>query len=473
MSKASPRRVLMVEDTVSLATLYRSHLEAEGFIVDAAETGAEARRYYNSTEYDAVLLDLGLPDVSGIELLGELREDHSGTSVVIITANASIAMAVQAVRQGAYDYLIKPVTRDRLVTTIKNALERTTLKQALKTAPPKETEGSFHGFIGASDTMRVVYQKIKSVAQSKASVFITGDSGTGKELCAEAVHALSPRAAGPFVAINCGAIPKDLMESEIFGHLKGSFTGAIADREGAARMADGGTLFLDEICEMDLGLQTKLLRFLQTGLIQRVGSAATEEVDIRVICATNRSPMDEVRAGRFREDLYFRLHVLPVHLPPLRERGNDTLEIAEHFLRQFAVEEGKRFKQFSPEAQRALIAHDWPGNIRELQNAVRQAVVLHDGETIERHMLDQLIAEDRAAPAEPQLDVDDLRAAGDVPISRSFAGMELWQIEKQAIEGTIEACGGSIPKAAKMLGVSPSTIYRKKESWETRNAPRD
>ncbi|MDH3740175.1 MAG: sigma-54 dependent transcriptional regulator, partial [Hyphomicrobiales bacterium] len=360
-----------------------------------------------------------------------------------------------------------------LVTTIKNALERTTLKQALKTAPAKDADGSFHGFIGASDAMRAVYHKIRSVAQSKASVFITGDSGTGKELCAEAVHALSPRAAGPFVAINCGAIPKDLMESEIFGHLKGSFTGAISDREGAARLADGGTLFLDEICEMDLALQTKLLRFLQTGLIQRVGSAATEEVDIRVICATNRSPMDEVRTGRFREDLYFRLHVLPVHLPPLRERGQDTLEIARHFLKQFAIEEGKGFKLFSREAEQALTAHDWPGNIRELQNAVRQAVVLYDGETIERHMLDQLICKDKEAPTGPELDVGDLREAGDVPVSRSFTGMELWQIEKQAIEGTIAACDGSIPKAARVLGVSPSTIYRKKEAWETRNAAQD
>ena len=318
----------MVEDTISLATLYHSHLEAEGFQVDAAETGAQARRFFADNDYDAVLLDLGLPDVSGIDLLAELREGQSRASVVIITANASISMAVQAVRQGAYDYLIKPVARDRLVTTIKNALERTTLKQALKTSPSRETDGTFHGFIGASDAMLNVYQKIKSVAQSKASVFITGESGTGKELCAEAIHALSPRAAGPFVAINCGAIPKDLMESEIFGHLKGSFTGAIADREGAASMADGGTLFLDEICEMDLALQTKLLRFLQTGLIQRVGSASTEKVDIRVICATNRAPLQEVQAGRFREDLYFRLHVLPVHLPPLRQRGNDTLLIA-------------------------------------------------------------------------------------------------------------------------------------------------
>ncbi|MGI9463845.1 MAG: sigma-54-dependent transcriptional regulator, partial [Aestuariivirgaceae bacterium] len=432
-----PKRVLMVEDTISLAALYRGHLEAEGFKVDAAETGSQARRFCAANDYDAILLDLGLPDIPGIELLSEFRENQSGASIVIITANASISMAVQAVREGAYDYLIKPVTRDRLITTIKNALERTTLRQALKTSPARDTEGSFHGFIGASPVMCTIYQKIKSVAQSKASVFITGESGTGKELCAEAVHALSPRAAGPFVAINCGAIPKDLMESEIFGHLKGSFTGAISDREGAARLADGGTLFLDEICELDLALQTKLLRFLQTGLIQRVGSAATEEVDIRVICATNRLPLDEVRAGRFREDLYFRLHVLPVHLPPLRERGQDTLDIANHFLNQFAVEEGKRFKTFSNDAQSALIAHNWPGNIRELQNAVRQAIVLHDADIVERHMLDPLISAIQADNSALALEVDGLRQAAETPVARSLAGLELWQIEKQAIESTI------------------------------------
>jgi DNA-binding NtrC family response regulator len=297
-------------------------------------------------------------------------------------------------------------------------------------------------------------------------VFITGESGTGKELCAVAIHSLSPRAGGPFIAINCGAIPRDLMESEIFGHLKGSFTGAISDREGAAKQAHGGTLFLDEICELDFALQTKLLRFLQSGLIQRVGSTATEKVDIRVICATNRSPLDEVREGRFREDLYYRLHVLPIHLPPLRERGHDIVMIARQFLTQYSREEAKAFQSIAPAAEAALLAHRWPGNVRELQNAIRQAVVLNDAEVLELSMLPPLAEGGGPALPEAVQPVDlDLAGLGRGDAPSAFVGKELRQIEKDAIESTIQACGGSIPRAAKMLGVSPSTIYRKRDTW--------
>ena len=425
---------------------------------------------FSSTTYTmSFLLDLGLPDIAGIDLLREVRAKFPGISVVIITANASIAMAVQAVREGAYDYLIKPVTKDRLVTTLNNALERTALKQALAAEPPGDEETAFAGFIGTSPVMQQVYQKIRSVARSKASVFITGDSGTGKELCAEAVHRLSGRTTAPFVAINCGAIPKDLMESEIFGHLKGSFTGAIQDRNGAASMADGGTLFLDEICELDLALQTKLLRFLQTGLIQRVGSTVMEQVDVRIVCATNRSPLDEVRAGTFREDLYFRLHVLPIHMPRLRDRGADIVEIANRFLGQFSREEEKSFVRFSDKAVARLMAHSWPGNVRELQNAIRQAVVLNDGEAVEDNMLSGLVSGSvsrSTAGVAPEIDVEDMRQAASAPELAPSVGPELWQIERQAIERAIENCNGSIPKAAKLLGVSASTIYRKREAWQ-------
>jgi DNA-binding NtrC family response regulator len=467
------KRLLLVEDTISLAALYKQQIETGDFAVDHAETGADARAFLKNERYDVILLDLGLPDIPGIDILREVRQAFPGTSVVIITANASIAMAVQAVREGAYDYLIKPVTKDRLVTTIKNAVERSALKQALTSKAPVKCEGGFCGFIGSSPAMQAVYDKINSVARSKASVFITGESGTGKELCAEAIHRSSGRSHGPFVAINCGAIPKDLMESEIFGHLKGSFTGAIADRDGAARMADGGTLFLDEICELDLALQTKLLRFLQTGLIQRVGAASTEKVDIRVICATNRSPMEEVEAKRFRQDLYFRLHVLPIHMPALRERGRDIVDIARHFLVQFSAEEGKSFERISADAEQVLLTNDWPGNVRELQNAVRQCVVLSDADELSAEMLLPVTGGTAAQPVARtvgavgqgavalEMDVEELRQA-----QSRRAGMELWQIEKEAIESTIAACQGSIPKAAKILGVSPSTIYRKREAWQ-------
>jgi DNA-binding NtrC family response regulator len=412
------------------------------------------------------LIDLVLPDGDGFELLHEWHPQKGGMSIVIITANASITKAVQAVREGAYDYLIKPITRDRLLTTVHNAIERARLKQAVKSMPQRPAAGSFFGFIGNSEPMQQAYRKIRSLAQSKASVFVTGESGTGKELCAVAIHSLSPRAGGPFIAINCGAIPKDLMESEIFGHLKGSFTGAISDREGAAKQAHGGTLFLDEICELDFALQTKLLRFLQSGMIQRVGSTATEKVDIRVICATNRSPLDEVKEGRFREDLYYRLHVLPIHLPPLRERGHDILMIARHFLTLYAREEAKGFERIAPAAEATLLGHRWPGNVRELQNAIRQAVVLNDAEVLDAEMLPVLSSAGGAPAGEVVTPVGlDLAGLGHVEPARSFVGKELWQIEKDAIESTIAACGGSVPRAAKVLGVSPSTIYRKRENW--------
>lgn len=331
-------------------------------------------------------------------------------------------------------------------------------------APTPQPQGpagdSFFGLVGSSEPMQEVYARIRSVAPSRATVFITGESGTGKELAAEAVHGLSPRAKGPFIAINCGAIPRDLMDSEIFGHLKGSFTGAIASRDGAAKLAHRGTLFLDEVCEMDFALQTKLLRFLQTGVIRRIGATTTEKVDARVVCATNKSPVEEVRGGRFREDLYYRLHVLPVDLPPLRQRGADILLIARHFLALYAREEGKAFRRLSREAEDALVRHDWPGNVRELQNAVRQAVVLDDGEMLDAHMLPPLGAGSTAvAPTRSSSLLDERFSAG------PFGG-ELWRIEKHAIESAIAACGGSIPQAARLLGVSPSTIYRKREAWQ-------
>ncbi len=461
-------RILLVEDSQSLAAIYRAQLETRGFEVDHADTGRAGLGLADRSDYPLILLDLGLPDLDGLELLRAWRAAAKPAEIIVITANASIAKAVQAVREGAYDYLVKPITRDRLLTTIDNALDRNRLRQSVAISKERPQAGSFCGFIGDSEAMQAVYRKIRSVAQSRASIFITGDSGTGKELCAEAIHRSSPRAAGPFVAINCGAIPKDLMESEIFGHLKGSFTGAISDREGAARLAHGGTLFLDEICELDLGLQTKLLRFLQTGLIQRVGSTATEKVDIRVLCATNRSPVEEVRQGRFREDLFYRLHVVPIHLPTLSERGDDVLRLSRHFLTQFAREEAKSFRRYSPVAERTLLAHDWPGNVRELQNAIREAVVLNEGEVIEAHMLRiagtlaPVLASGDAG--EPALDVADLRTRA-ASAGTSLIGRELRDIERQAIETTIAACDGSVPRAAKLLGVSPSTIYRKRESW--------
>ena len=331
------------------------------------------------------------------------------------------------------------------------------------TAPDEE---GFHGFIGKSPAMKAVYRTIESVADSKATVFVTGESGTGKEVTAEAIHAAGRRRSGPFVAINCGAIPENLLESELFGHVKGAFTGAVENRIGAAKAADGGTLFLDEICEMDLKLQVKLLRFLQTGMIQRVGSAAAEPVNVRIVCATNRDPEHEVVAGRFREDLYYRLNVIPVALPPLRDRGEDIAIIAEMLAHRIAEEEGRSFSGFSKSSEAIFKSHDWPGNVRELQNTLRRAVITGSGSKLDISAISSaapraIVAPEAAAPNHNAFENPAKPAA-----SGDFARMTLEEVERLVIEQAIARSAGNICKAARSLQVSPSTIYRKLERWE-------
>jgi two-component system, repressor protein LuxO len=451
MGASPPNRVLIVEDSASLAGLYEQHLASEGFATARAGSAQSAIASLREHTFAALLLDLGLPDGDGMGVLKQARRLHPGLAIIVVTGNASINKAVESVREGAFEYLVKPVTRDKLVSAFRSSLANRATKPVSQVSRDSAAEPA--GFVGNSPAMAALYQVIASVARSRAPAFITGESGTGKELSAEAIHRLSARSTGPFIALNCGAIPKDLMESEIFGHVKGSFTGAIADRAGAAKLAHGGTLFLDEICELDLSLQPKLLRFLQTGTIQPVGATVAEQVDVRIVCATNRDPAADVRSGRFREDLYYRLHVLPVQVPPLRARGRDIVALAAHFLETTAREEGKAFSGLSPDAEAELMANEWPGNVRQLQNTIRQAVVLHDGELLGAQMLRRLGGN---APRQVELDIAGLA---------SGAARELWRIERDAIEGMIVNCGGSIPKAARLLGVSPSTIYRKRESW--------
>jgi DNA-binding NtrC family response regulator len=363
--------------------------------------------------------------------------------------------AVDVMRAGAYDFIVKPAAQERLVTTVKNALEHKILETAVEEI--KESAGKTQqlGFIGSSLPMIAVYKMIKAVARSNASVFITGESGTGKELCAEALHKNGPRRNKPLVALNCAAIPDNLIESELFGHVKGAFTGATSDRDGAAATANGGTLFLDELCEMDLGLQSKLLRFLQTGQVQKVGSDRTKKVDVRVICATNRDPLREVEEGRLREDLYYRLHVVGIHLPPLRERDGDIVEIAEKLLKSASKEEGKSFKSLSQGAIDALLAHTWPGNVRELQNVIRNAVILNEGEELTVDMLSIALtgpqAQSRSDAPRNNRNSEAKLDAGSVEISldQPFAAME-----RTLIEAAIAECNGSIPRAADMLGSS-------------------
>jgi two-component system repressor protein LuxO len=414
----------------------------------------------------ALLLDLKLPDMDGMDILRAVHEQQMPTSVVVVTGHGSVDVAVDAMRYGAFDFIEKPFDAKRLKVTLRNALDRQDLTALVDRIKEDFQREHYHGFIGGSLSMQGVYRIIDSAAPSKATVFITGESGTGKEVCAEAIHRQSPRRDGPFIALNCGAIPRDLMESEIFGHVRGAFTGAAKERVGAAGQADGGTLFLDEIGEMDLDLQTKLLRFVQTGTFQKVGGARQESVDVRFVCATNRDPLKEVARGRFREDLYYRLHVIPIQLPALRERGDDILPLAEHFLTRFAAEEGKRFRGLDADTAAVFLAYEWPGNVRQLQNVIRNIVVLHDGDRVTAQMLP------------PPLDALAGKAARGA-VSTGVAGAQpaqsdgpeplkpLWLVEREAIERAIEHCGGNIPRAAALLEVSPSTIYRKKQAWES------
>src|SRR5579863_2650081 len=371
-------RLLLVEDSPSILRLYHEVLKQLDIALAEAETGARALAELRESVPDVVLLDLELPDFNGIEILRAIRKRGLPSAVVVVTPHGSVKIAVEAMREGAYDFIVKPFAPDRLLVTVKNALERRQL-ESLAAAGDIAKNGRFGDLLGASLPMRAVYNVIESTAKSRATVFISGESGTGKELCAQAIHQLSPRRDGPFVAVNCGAIPRELMESEMFGHVRGAFTGAAATREGAIARARGGTLFLDEICEMDQALQVKLLRVLQSDEFTKVGGSEAERADVRYLCATNRDPWSEVRAGRFREDLYYRLHVVPCAMPPLRDRGGDVLLLARHYLALYAAEEAKSFADFAPEAAEALNRHAWPGNVRELQNALRNVVLFHDG----------------------------------------------------------------------------------------------
>ena len=451
-----------------------------------------------------------------------------------MTANGSVNFAVEAMRLGAYDFLEKPIDPNRLRTTIGNTIEKRKLN-ALITSYKFEQEDNPGDFIGNSPAMQEVYNKIRRIKNSRATVFITGESGTGKEVTALAVHKQNTERNGPFVPINCAAIPHELMESEIFGHVKGAFTGANTERQGAVALADGGTLFLDELCEMDLDLQSKFLRFIQSSRYKKVGGSKFEEVDIRIICATNRNPLEEVKAGRFREDLFYRLYVVPIHLPPLRERDGDCVLLANHFLHYYSNLEKKNFENISHEAERFLMRYNWPGNVRQLQNLIYRIVVLNDGRVLTKAMLAQEIGMvpeefvtsntqnsnlsqdknvlaqqplsgnlkpdnqvwpetqevsfqarcDVASGAEgpeavqasnsaliPAVTNDGIkvmvREAGDCfELMRSLNGVvDLETIERKYILAIVRLCDGSVVKAAGILGVNSSTLYRKLEKWK-------
>tara|TARA_R110002167_G_scaffold3282_4_gene15834 strand:+ start:1111 stop:2502 length:1392 start_codon:yes stop_codon:yes gene_type:complete len=453
--------------------VYRSYLETD-YQVRVAHSIAEANALLDSGSVDLLLVDVRLPDGSGLDILERVRQQDAMTPVILMTAHGSVDMAVEAMRLGASDFLTKPFERTRLLVTLANALKGRRLSEIVDEYEKNCTRDRFHEMVGASLPMQSVYRIIESAAGSRATVFITGESGTGKELCAEAIHAESKRADNPYVALNCAAIPRDLLESEIFGHVKGAFTGANSAREGAAARASGGTLLLDEIGEMPLELQSKLLRFIQTGTFSPVGSSREITADLRFVCATNRDPLEEVRAGRFREDLYYRLHVIPIQMPPLRERSRDCLLIARTMLQEYSRDEQRRFVGFTPEVESIFRTYPWPGNVRELSNVVRNIVVLNDDEWVERAMLPAPL--DQVSPGTPPAPVGDhtltarspapATAGSFEPTSQPAAIEPLWLAEKRTIEQAIERCQGNVPRAAAFLEISPSTIYRKKQQWE-------
>jgi two-component system, repressor protein LuxO len=466
---AQKRTILIVEDSPTLAMTCQTQLEPLGYSILLAADGKSAYQALRAQPIDCVLLDLKLPDMDGIDILEDVRSWPVPPAIIVVTANASLTTAVRAVRSGAFDYLVKPFAAARLTTTVENALSSIDLKREVETLRRTVERAEFADFVGRSMPMQAVYRTIEAAAQSSASVFITGESGTGKELAAEALHRLSPRKAKAFVPLNCGAIPRDLLESVIFGHVKGAFTGATSDQEGAAARADGGTLFLDELGEMDPLLQTKLLRFVQTGSYERVGDPRPRRTDIRFLAATNRDPLEAVRSGRLREDLYYRLNVVPIRMPPLRDRGEDIVLIARRFLEQYSASEHRSFKSFAPEVEARFLSYAWPGNVRQLQNVVRNVVVLHDAKVVTLDMLpplEEAASSLSVAPVAPTGLIEMAQA----PVAPTLPGGQgaiepLAVAERQYIERAIALCGGNLQLAARKLGISPSTIYRKKEGW--------
>jgi len=468
-------KVLMIEDSPSLTEVYKAYLADTDYELVSVETLGTAHATYGAYQPDIVLLDIELPDGNGMDFLAEVAADDNAPKVVVMTAHGTSGMAVDAIRMGAFDFLTKPFDAARLQVTLDNAVAQLELGKKVNELS-RDERNHYYGFIGKSPAMQSVYKTIDSLASSDATGFIVGESGTGKELAAEAIHAASPRSDKEFVAINCAAIPSELMESELFGHVKGAFTGASTHREGAASVANGGTLFLDEICEMSLDLQKKLLRFIQSGTFRKVGSNTLERVDVRFVCATNRDPIKEVREGRFREDLFYRLHVVPLRMPPLRERAGDVLDIARHFLDDYARRNEKGFRTFSEEAAELVRRYPWPGNVRQLENAVQQIVILNEGDTVQEDMvpesistghleLEAILKENAWAPAQ-STNVSKITSH----ISRREQVEPLWITEKRAIETAIATCEGNINQAAGLLEVAPSTVYRKLQSWKKANA---
>ena len=447
MTASAAMQLLVVDDDRNHREMLRDLLEEWGYAVTTAEGGEEATALCRERPFDLVLMDLRMRGMSGIEATRAVKAYNPAIPILIMTAFSDVASAVEALKAGAYDYLTKPLAFDALRLTLERALDHAGLRREVRVLRSELAAGAdSRNIIGQSPAMRQVLDMVATIAPSEATVLISGESGTGKEVIARCIHEGSNRRDGPYVAVNCAALTETLLESELFGHEKGAFTGAEKARDGRFLAADKGTIFLDEIGEIPPAMQVKLLRVIQERELQRVGGDRTLRVDVRILAATNRDLAREVEEGRFRQDLYYRLNVVALQLPPLRERREDIPLLAMHFLRRFAERNGKTVKGFTPAAMDRLLKHPWPGNVRELENAVERAVVLLVGDYVSERELPPTLAAQGEQAAPPHLD---------------FANMTLEEIERMAVQDTLAQVGGNKSEAARRLGINRKTLQAK------------
>lgn len=447
----SANRILLVEDDDSLRLTQAMYLEREGFQVTAVGNGAEALRQIAADQYQAVVTDLRLDEIGGLEVLAAAKEKSPETEVILITGFGSVDTAVEAMKSGAYDYLTKPVDPDDLVLTLQKACERRQLRRQVAYLKKEVAQEAGLGHIVAvSPEMRQIMTLVQQLAQNDATVLIEGDSGTGKELMAKYIHHSGRRAGGPFVAVNCGALPENLLESELFGHVRGSFTGAIKDKKGLFEVADGGTLLLDEIGETSPSFQVKLLRILEDGTFRRVGGTTERRVNVRIIAASNKDLGRLVQKNHFRQDLYYRLKVIPIYLPPLRKRKADIRPLAEHFVAYYTHHMGRKESSLSAEAIERLEAHIWPGNVRELENAIERALIFCQGQEVQPA---DLPLEACTPPIEEfgHLDITD--------------DLSLEAMEQAHIRRVLEHCQWNRSRAARELSIGYNTLWRKMKKY--------
>jgi DNA-binding NtrC family response regulator len=441
-------KILVVDDDREMASLLFDVLRGEGFSVLPLSDSLEALRILQREEFDVLITDLKMKGLKGLDLLEEAKKVIPLTPVIIITAFGTIESAIQAMKMGAYDYITKPFQMDQIVLTVKKALENRWLKKEVaRLKKEMESRYHYHHLIGKSPAMQKIYDLIERIRDSSSNVLLTGESGTGKELVAKAIHYSGSRKEGPFIAVNCAAIPETLLESELFGYKKGAFTDAKADKKGLISEAGEGTLFLDEITEMSPLLQAKMLRVIEERQVRPLGDTNTHPVDVRFISASNRNMKDLIHQGRFREDLYYRLKVIDIELPPLRERKDDIPLLVQHFIQKFR-QESKKVSGASEEGLRILIDYSWPGNVRELENVIQRAITLGQQETI--------LPEDLPASMIQELDEDVVEKG----LRKKYS---LDQLEKEYIQKVLIEAGGNKTKAAEILGLDRKTLYRKLE----------